>query len=336
MDGLTLLDHVKGKAPDTVRMMLTGNTDQGTAVNAINQGHIFSFLNKPCQPEHLKAALHRALRQHELQTAEKELLEQTLTGAVGTLVDVLSTLHPLVFSRALVVRELVMEAASNMGISTWVMDLASMLAPIGWVTLPTEVAARVATLGGRANREDRTLAHHVPEVGARLIERIPRLEQVARIVRYQAKQYDGGGWPHDDIGGEQIPPESRLLKICNDLMECAGHRSLLASHLPDLYSKKEHYDENLLMVVDLVLRERMVAAVGVADPEALIVVERPGQLKRGDRLEDALLFLDGALALAAGEHVTETNIARFTALDAIRPLVFPIHVYRQHPMKLAS
>ncbi|MFD2262920.1 HD domain-containing phosphohydrolase [Lacibacterium aquatile] len=337
MDGLALLDRVKGKAPDTVRMMLTGNTDQGTAVNAINHGHIFSFLNKPCQPDHLKEALHRALRQHQLQTAERQLLEQTLTGAVGTMVDVLSTIHPLIFSRAMVVRELAMEAAEQLGICSWVMDLAAMLAPIGWVTVPTEVAARVVALGDRANRDDRALAEHVPEVGAKLLERIPRLEQVSKIVRYQAKQYDGGGWPHDDIGGgDRIPIESRLLKICNDLMDRAGHRALLASHLSDLYARKAHYDSDLMMVVDLVLRERMVAAAGEVDPQALIMVERPSQLQRGDRLEDGLLFLDGGLALAAGENVTEVNIARFTALNAIRPLGFPIRVYRQHPTHLAS
>lgn len=336
MDGLTLLDRVKGKAPDTVRMMLTGNTDQGTAVNAINRGHIFSFLNKPCQPDHLKDALRHALRQHQLLTAEKQLLEQTLTGAVGTMVDVLSTIHPLVFSRAMVVRELVMEAAENLGICSWVMDLAAMLAPIGWVTVPTEVAARVVALGDRASRDDRALADHVPEVGAKLIERIPRLEQVAKIVRYQAKNYDGGGWPHDDIGGERIPVEARLLKICNDLMDKAGHRALLASHVSDLFAKKTQYDVDIVMVVDLVLRERMVAEARGVDPESLVTVERPSQLQRGDRLEDGLLFLDGGLALAAGEHVTEVNIARFTALHAIRPLGFPVRVYRQHPTKLAS
>jgi ActR/RegA family two-component response regulator len=32
-------------------MMLTGNADQGTAIDAINEGNIFRFLNKPCPPK---------------------------------------------------------------------------------------------------------------------------------------------------------------------------------------------------------------------------------------------------------------------------------------------
>ena len=48
IDGLQLLTAIKAQWPDTIRVMLTGNTDMETAVNAINEGSIFRFLNKPC------------------------------------------------------------------------------------------------------------------------------------------------------------------------------------------------------------------------------------------------------------------------------------------------
>ena len=48
MDGVELLAKVREIAPDTVRMMLTGNADQQTALEAVNQGHIFRFMTKPC------------------------------------------------------------------------------------------------------------------------------------------------------------------------------------------------------------------------------------------------------------------------------------------------
>src|SRR5208282_667625 len=41
MNGVQLLAKVREIAPDTVRMMLTGNADQQTALQAVNQGHIF-------------------------------------------------------------------------------------------------------------------------------------------------------------------------------------------------------------------------------------------------------------------------------------------------------
>ena len=49
MDGVELLAKVREIAPDTVRMMLTGNADQQTALEAVNQGHIFRFMTKPCR-----------------------------------------------------------------------------------------------------------------------------------------------------------------------------------------------------------------------------------------------------------------------------------------------
>lgn len=70
--------------------MLTGNSDQQTAIDAVNEGNIFRFLTKPCPPEMLAGALHAGIRQYQLVTAEKELLEKTLRGSIKVLTDVLS------------------------------------------------------------------------------------------------------------------------------------------------------------------------------------------------------------------------------------------------------
>src|SRR4051812_29250328 len=47
MDGVELLQRCSKAAPQSVRMMLTGNMDQETAVRAVNSGDVFKFLNKP-------------------------------------------------------------------------------------------------------------------------------------------------------------------------------------------------------------------------------------------------------------------------------------------------
>ena len=76
MNGVELLAKVRQIAPLTVRMMLTGNTDLQTAIDAVNQGHIFRFLTKPCSPEDFANALEAGLEQHRLLTAERQLLTQ--------------------------------------------------------------------------------------------------------------------------------------------------------------------------------------------------------------------------------------------------------------------
>lgn len=64
MDGIQLLSRIKAVSPDTVRVMLTGNADMETAINAINEGSIFRFLNKPCSKEAMGKTLTAALVQY--------------------------------------------------------------------------------------------------------------------------------------------------------------------------------------------------------------------------------------------------------------------------------
>src|ERR1035438_9523234 len=89
MDGIQLLSRIKALSPDTIRVMLTGNTDTDTAINAINEGSIFRFLNKPCSKEVMAKTITAALMQYRLVTAEKHLLEQTLSGSLQVLTEVL-------------------------------------------------------------------------------------------------------------------------------------------------------------------------------------------------------------------------------------------------------
>src|SRR5689334_15278671 len=81
MNGAEFLGRARKVAPDTVQMILSGQADLASTVAAVNNGNLFRFLTKPCQPDELCRALDDALRQHELITAEQTLLERTLQGA---------------------------------------------------------------------------------------------------------------------------------------------------------------------------------------------------------------------------------------------------------------
>src|ERR1019366_7522264 len=94
------LSKIKAQSPDTIRVMLTGNADMETAINAINEGSIFRFLNKPCSKETMAKTLTAELVHHRLVTAEKHLLKQTLMGSFKVLTKVLSLVNPASFTRA--------------------------------------------------------------------------------------------------------------------------------------------------------------------------------------------------------------------------------------------
>jgi DNA-binding NtrC family response regulator len=80
MDGARLLSKIRVDFPDVVRIMLTGNSDQETAVRAVNEGHIFRFLTKPCDEELLKSTLNAAMIQYRITLQKEDLLEKARGG----------------------------------------------------------------------------------------------------------------------------------------------------------------------------------------------------------------------------------------------------------------
>jgi FixJ family two-component response regulator/GGDEF domain-containing protein len=75
MSGAEFLARVREKAPETVRMLLTGYSDMKAAADAVNKGGIFQFLTKPCERDVLVAAIGSGVELYRSQAAEKELVK---------------------------------------------------------------------------------------------------------------------------------------------------------------------------------------------------------------------------------------------------------------------
>ena len=76
MNGAQFLAKIRQKAPDTVRMLLTGFTDLDAAVAAVNEGNIFRFLTKPCGKNDLLSAIDLGIAQYRSTVAAKELTKK--------------------------------------------------------------------------------------------------------------------------------------------------------------------------------------------------------------------------------------------------------------------
>lgn len=186
INGIQFLAEVKHASPDTVRVMLTGQADLSTAISAVNEGSIFRFLTKPCPAEVLTAALDSAVEQHRLITSERELLEKTLRGSIKILTEVLSLVSPGAFSRACLIRRYATHMATRLKLrSIWEFELAAMLCQLGCITVPQQVLDKVSTRQKLTPDEQSVFSSH-PAVTERLLENIPRLETVARMIRNQA------------------------------------------------------------------------------------------------------------------------------------------------------
>jgi len=190
MNGAQFLERVRELAPQSVRMMLSGNADLGAAIEAVNQGHIFRFLTKPCPPQAFRAAVDAALEQYGLLHAEQVLLEETVRGSIEVLVDVLTLSSPEAFGRSTRVRQYVAQLAASLRLpDPWRFETAALLSQIGHVTVPPDVLMRRAKGEPLSARAEAMLANHAA-VARDLLCKIPRLEEVAEIVAHQDLRFD--------------------------------------------------------------------------------------------------------------------------------------------------
>jgi DNA-binding NtrC family response regulator len=73
MSGLELLKRTAELRPHMVRMILTGYTDVGTLVEAINSGLVYQYVTKPWSNEDLRLTVDRALEHYESIRTRHEL-----------------------------------------------------------------------------------------------------------------------------------------------------------------------------------------------------------------------------------------------------------------------
>jgi len=78
MNGITFLTQALELAPESVRIMLTGEGDFHIATRAVNEGSIFRFMTKPCPLENLEKALKAGHQQYRLLQIEKEARQQEI------------------------------------------------------------------------------------------------------------------------------------------------------------------------------------------------------------------------------------------------------------------
>lgn len=77
MTGAEFLKQVRQRWPDTVRILLTGFADMSSAVSAINEGGIYSYLDKPWDDTHLVQVVRAAMAHKRLIDERNQLLALT-------------------------------------------------------------------------------------------------------------------------------------------------------------------------------------------------------------------------------------------------------------------
>lgn len=300
MDGIAFLMEAHKAAPESVRLMLTGNADQQTAVAAINRGAIFRFLTKPCSPENLTEAIDAGIRQYKLITAEKELLEKTLKGAVNILVDILSLANPVAFSQSMRLKKYAMQIADRMKLyQSWQYELAAMLSSVGFINVPTECIERYLA-GADLSKEEAKMIAAVPQTAGMLLANIPRLSTVASMITRQSIP-DGSplNFAAQDPG-EMIRIGAKLLKIITDF-DLLLVRRYEPEDAINLLSKNSAYDRTLL---------DMLTTIDLPRKKSSVLYVKFNELRKGMIIDDDIFNKQGILVIPRGYEVNDATVER--------------------------
>ena len=316
MNGVELLATVKTLYPDTVRLMLTGNADQETAIEAVNSGQIFRFLTKPCPPALLITSLVLAVRQHRLLTAEQELLQNTLRGSVSVLCELLGMANPLARSAGLRIRAFVVAVAAALRLpQPWQYEMAALLSQIGCIGLPGEILRKVYSGQQLDADEAERFAGH-PEAAAKLLEPIPRLENVTAMIRHQRRRYaDFTDELRQGLFAEVLVG-AQILRAATDydclLFQGRGRGEALTF----LRGRRKVYNPEVLDAL---------ATVRVVNREQVLSL-MVDQVSAGMVAMDDVLATNGALVVARGQSITPALLRGLINFSRQTGIVEPIRV----------
>ncbi|NJN98040.1 MAG: response regulator [Anaerolineales bacterium] len=303
MDGVQFLAEVKKRTPHTIRVMLTGNADLQTAIDAVNQGNIFRFLTKPCPIDIMTRVLKAGIEQYRLVTAERELLEKTLNGSVKLLIEILSLSNPIVFSRANRITNWVGQMATQLQLpDVWRFKLAAMLCQIGYIGLPHEIINKIEARIPLTEAEQKAFLEH-PAVGRQLLAHIPRMELIAQMIENQLQPYS-----HSPVSPQQLNSDkdiialgAQLIRLALDLDQQIIQGLSEQAALTILGKRPDEYNPYLLAVLGSAAQSEV-----IYEFREIRLVE----LELGMVLDRDVWSRNGVLLVQQGEEVTFTTLIR--------------------------
>jgi len=191
-----------------------------------------------------------------------------------------------------------------------------MLSHLGCVTVPEETLEKKSK-GKWLTKDERLLFTAHPQIGHDLISKIPRLENVAEVILYQEKGFNGSGFPDDERAGEEIPIGARVLKLALDFDTLFLSGEGTTKVLREIFDRKGQYDPVIVEALRKVIEDQL-----SINYESKIV--SVGELTPNMTLAEDVISDSGALVIAKGQDVTQAMCIRlknFAITTSIRVLI---------------
>jgi response regulator RpfG family c-di-GMP phosphodiesterase len=262
--GHEVLEIVKSIHPDTIRILITGYNDLNEALEAINRGGISQYIQKPWNNAELIRQISYYIEKYNLKLENqylfvelsnknlllKELFEGTLSEIVNLFSNFISKVNNEAAEQSeklTKLLEIYLPLFTNVSDEEKILiKFAAKLLNLGITLLPSETQAQIQKNGLAAiSKIPSANNHHL--LAAKMLETIPKLDQVARIIKYYQKNYDGSGEPSFDfMNGKFIPFGSRLLRILYDLIKLSSAAQNLEVLLKSMSNVSSKYDIDII------------------------------------------------------------------------------------------
>ena len=292
-------------------LFLSALNETRDKVNAFRSGGV-DYITKPFQVEEVSARVETHLQLYRARQVERELLEKTLNGSVKALSDLAHLTSPSLTERSGALRNMVVHMAAQLRLpDPWQYELAAVLCLIGCITLPSD-AFEHAYVGDKASAEELQMYRAHPDVGFRLLSRIPRLENVAEMIRLQ--QVETSNWASNDVAERG----SRMLKTAQEL----DRRVLRGIPFPTACDQLRAAPGKYPIALLDALKQYSPSRVHFEVKRLLSQQLSPGMI-----LEDDVVTAEGSLTvISKGTTLTVTLIERVQNFARTRGVREPIQV----------
>jgi len=250
IDGARFLKLAREHAPDTVRILLTGQSTLDDAVSTVNDGQIFRFLLKPCTTEDLIAAIDAAVEQHAELAVRRGPPPVPSDGIVRGMTAMAAAVDPTAKRRGERIRRLALDLSTALKIS-YGNDIgrACELAQLGAIALPRETLSQLVS-ARPLNAEQGAQLERLPEVAAGYLEDIPSLASEHALLKHLAQPL-----VPTRPGSAGTPLSGRIARIAVD------YDVLSLQHMPDnlrlesMRARAQRYDLALIDKLEDVLED---------------------------------------------------------------------------------
>ncbi|BFM05483.1 HD domain-containing phosphohydrolase [Halioxenophilus aromaticivorans] len=304
IDGAQFLTEVRERFPHSVRILLTGQANAEESARAVNDGGVYRFLMKPCDTDKLLDILADACVKYQRNVAESEIIKTTLFASMEVMSEALSIMNPMAFSRGGRLRQVVASLAKMAKVrEPWMFEIAAMLSQLGCVTCPPDLLEKVY-LREKLNANEKYQYENHPEAAYQLLHKIPRMEQVALMIRNQNHPEE----PAADEGRE-AKPMSDETHLGARFLYVAGHYDDLRmqgiSHKPAIEKLHQHFKGKYGIYIDA-LKKAGAAVNNILIPKSIEISDLvPGMILAEDVHSQTDLLL-----MAQGQKMTSTAVGR--------------------------